>query len=103
MVQPQLPPEIVSTILKLLSEDKRFERRDRRTLAACCLVDKSFLHLARAELYGSLTFHIWNPRRQDKVQTFTEKTLRQYLDHASYRLRETLIYRPELGVHVEGV
>lgn len=102
MVHPTLPPELVSDIMKLPWKEERYGRRDKVTLSASCLVSKSFLPLARAELHRSLTLSISNPRHQDKVQDYTEKTLRQFLDHASYRLRETLIYyRPKFVLHVE--
>ncbi|ORY78488.1 hypothetical protein BCR35DRAFT_352982 [Leucosporidium creatinivorum] len=103
MAQSTLPSEIISEILKLVALNRVRGWRDNRSLYACCLVSKSFLPLARAELYRSLTFSTSGTRIKDDITSLTEKTLRRLLDYTSFRLRDTLLYRLELGVHVEEV
>lgn len=74
---------------------------DKRTLYACCLVLKTFVPVARTQLYRSLTFSTCTTRRN--ITSLTERKFRHLLDYETSRLRDTVFYRPGLGVHVEEV
>jgi hypothetical protein len=97
MVQPQLPPEILSEILSEIMS--YVPSRHHNTLRACCLTSRSFLPFARAQLYRSLTFDICTPTEK-AMRVLTDRMLSLLFDSASLRLRDTLLSKPELGIHV---
>jgi len=79
MVQPQLPPGVLSEIISYIPS------RHHDTLRACCLASKSFLPFARAQLYRSLTFDICTPTEKamrvltDRTRSHSSSTLRHFV------------------------
>ncbi|ORY56443.1 hypothetical protein BCR35DRAFT_309851 [Leucosporidium creatinivorum] len=95
MVQPTLPPELISEILKVIpGSDRPFLPWS--SLATCCLVSKDFLPLARAELWATVWWFTKPIRpRRPPVTTISEDTLADVLQDRQQRQFQALQGNPE--------